>query len=93
MVRHYLIKGRVQGVGFRWYVHARRRRWACAAGCATRRAATWKWWLLANRSDLPAATPVLAEARAEVVSIDIEQRDSIPAEAETLGPFQIEGAW
>jgi acylphosphatase len=93
MVRHYLIKGRVQGVGFRWYVH----REAAAFGL--------KGWVR-NTDDghvevVAAGEPeVLAELQAALHKgsrgsrVDaVIAHDLADSEAESLGLFQIEGAW
>ncbi|HEV2279056.1 MAG TPA: acylphosphatase [Acidobacteriaceae bacterium] len=93
MVRHYLVKGRVQGVGFRWFVH----REAGALGLSG--------WVR-NTEDghvevLAAGEPdTLANLRAALrkgsrgsrvdALIEHELDDK---EGEGLGPFRIEGAW
>ena len=93
MVRHYLIKGRVQGVGFRWFVH----REAAALEL--------KGWVR-NTDDghvevVAVGEPeVLAElqtalrkgSRGSRVDTVIEH-DLAENEAGSLRSFQIEGAW
>jgi len=93
MVRHYLIKGRVQGVGFRWFVH----REAAALEL--------KGWVR-NTDDghvevVAAGEPeVLAELQAALHKgsrgsrVDaVIEHDLVESEAASLGSFQIEGAW
>lgn len=93
MVRHYLIKGRVQGVGFRWFVH----REAAALGL--------KGWVR-NTEDghvevVAAGEPEqLAELEATLHKgsrgsrVDtVISHDLAETEAASLGSFQIEGAW
>jgi acylphosphatase len=93
MVRHYIVKGRVQGVGFRWYVH----REAAALDL--------RGWVR-NTEDghvevVAAGTPdelvALHDAlkkgsRGSRVDAVIEH-ELDESEAKDLGPFQIEGAW
>ncbi len=93
MVRYFLIKGRVQGVGFRWFVH----REAAALGL--------RGWVRNTESghvEVVAAGPEEDLAELDRVlhrgsrgsRVDrVEQRDLAPSEGENLGPFQIEGAW
>jgi len=93
MVRHYLVKGRVQGVGFRWFVH--------------REAAALQLhgWV---RNTEDGHVEVLAAGQAEELSelakalrqgsrgsrVDsIIEHELDESEAANLGPFQIEGAW
>jgi acylphosphatase len=93
MVRYYLVKGRVQGVGFRWFVH----REAAAIGL--------HGWV---RNTESGQVEVVASGDADQLRqleaalrkgsrgsrVDaVEQRDLDPAEGEALGPFEIEGAW
>ncbi len=93
MVRHYLIKGRVQGVGFRWYVH----REAGALGL--------RGWV---RNTEDGHVEVLAAGEPDDLSalrlaLDRGSRGSRvdqigehllnDSEDTDLGPFQIEGAW
>jgi acylphosphatase len=93
MVRHYLVKGRVQGVGFRWFVH--------------REAAllSLKGWV---RNTEDGHVEVVA-AGDESVLADLEaalhkgsrgsrvdaviSHELAESEGDSLGPFQIEGAW
>jgi len=93
MVHQYIVKGRVQGVGFRWYVQRK----AAALGL--------RGWV---RNTSGGDVEVLAAGSEELLSqlhkklqngsrgsrvdrIEIEHR---PAEdAEKLQAFEIEGAW
>ena len=93
MVVHYLVKGRVQGVGFRWFVH----REAAELGL--------RGWVR-NTDDgdveiVAAGDPAdLAELKSLVrkgsrgsrVDGMIEE-ELVESEGEKLGPFEIEGAW
>lgn len=93
MVRYYSVKGRVQGVGFRWFVH----REAAALGL--------KGWVRNTedgRVEVMAAGDAdkLADLRASLERgsrgsrVDgIDERDVDEKEAEGLKSFQIEGAW
>ena len=93
MVCHYLVKGRVQGVGFRWFVH--------------REAAALELngWV---RNTEDGHVEVMASGDAEsldelkqalrrgsrgsrVDAVIVNELDA--KESEGLGPFQIEGAW
>jgi acylphosphatase len=92
-VRHFLVKGRVQGVGFRWYVHGQAaeiglRGWVknTEDGCVEAVAA--------------GAAEQLAELREAIrrgsrgSRVDaVLEHELEAAEAEKLGPFEIEGAW
>jgi acylphosphatase len=93
MVVHFLIRGRVQGVGFRWFVHRE------AAELELR---GWVRNTDAGEVEIVAAgdAEAIEDLRVELrkgsrgsrvdAVIEHELED---AEAESLGAFQIEGAW
>lgn len=93
MVRHYLVSGRVQGVGFRWFVH----REAAELGL--------RGWV---RNLQSGEVECVAEgSEAQLADLEAQLRkgsrgsrvdrllihDVDDAEGEKLGPFVIEGAW
>lgn len=93
MVCHYMVRGRVQGVGFRWFVH----REAADLGL--------RGWVR-NTDDgcveaLVAGDPEEVEQLSQAIRkgsrgsrVDgVAQHVLDEAEGAALGPFQIEGAW
>ena len=93
MVRHYFVKGRVQGVGFRWHVH----REAGARGLRG-----WVRNTDAGEVEIMAAgsTEKLDELRVVLQQgsrgsrVDaVEEKEMDEGMAEGLESFRIEGAW
>jgi len=93
MVIHFLIRGRVQGVGFRWFVH----REAAELGLRG-----WVRNTDAGEVEVVAAgdTEAIEDLRFELrrgsrgSRVDaVIEHELVEAEAESLGAFEIEGAW
>ena len=93
MVQHTLVKGRVQGVGFRWFVH----REAAEIGLDG-------WVRNTDSGDVEIVASGTEEQLAELRQalekgsrgsrVDrIVQHPLADTEAAGLGPFKIEGAW
>lgn len=93
MVCHFLVKGRVQGVGFRWFVH----REAAALGLSGWVRNTEDGHVEVVAAGDPAALAELAQALhrgsrgSRVDSVVRHELD--PKEGEGLESFRIEGAW
>ncbi len=92
-VRHYLVRGRVQGVGFRWFVH----REAAELGLRG-------WVRNTDSGEVEIVAAGDAEAMAELNDalhkgsrgsrVDAVIEHALKDEEGTgLGPFEIEGAW
>lgn len=93
MVYHYLVKGRVQGVGFRWFVH--REAAALELNGWVRNTEDGHVEVLAAGD--PQSLTELARAlrrgsRGSRVDAIIEH-ELDAKEGDNLGPFRIEGAW
>lgn len=93
MVRHFLVKGRVQGVGFRWFVH----REAEPLGLRGWVRNTEDGHVEVVAAGDPAQLQSLAEAlrrgsRGSRVD-DVLIHELNEQEGENLGSFHIEGAW
>ena len=93
MVLHFLVRGRVQGVGFRWFVHRE---------AAELDLQGWVRNTDAGDVEIVASGEAgdLADLRAELNKgsrgsrVDqVIEHELDPTEAAALGPFQIEGAW
>jgi len=93
MVVHFLIRGRVQGVGFRWFVH----REAAELGLRG-----WVKNTDAGDVEIVAAgdAAAIGDLREELHKgsrgsrVDaVIEHELTEAEGEALGPFEIEGAW
>jgi acylphosphatase len=93
MVCHYLVKGRVQGVGFRWFVHQE------AAEIGLR-----GWVRNTDQGHVEIVAAGKPEALAELKDalrkgsrgsrVDaVEEQELVESEGAQLGPFEIEGAW
>lgn len=93
MVRYYIVKGRVQGVGFRWFVH----REAGALGLKgwVRNTDVGEVEVLASGADDKLAELRSALERGSRGSrVDaIQENEMDEAMAAGLESFQIEGAW
>lgn len=93
MVCHYLVKGRVQGVGFRWFVQ----REASEIGLKGWVRNTVEGDVEVVAAGAPEDLAELKEAlrkgsRGSRVDAVIEH-ELAESEATNLGPFEIEGAW
>jgi acylphosphatase len=93
MVRHYLVRGRVQGVGFRWFVH----REAAALELHGWVRNTEDGHVEVVAAGTPEQLTELSNAlhkgsRGSRVDA-VDEHELQEAEAATLGAFQIEGAW
>ncbi len=93
LVRHYCVEGRVQGVGFRWFVHRE------AAGLKLRgwvrntQSGAVEVMAAGTREQLDQLRAVL-EQGSRGSRVDHVAEEELPGhEADALGTFTIEGAW
>jgi acylphosphatase len=93
MVRYYLVKGRVQGVGFRWFVHREAAALDLRGWVRNTESGHVEVVASGDEDTLKRLEAQLARGSRGSRVDRIERRDLDPSEADDLGPFQIEGAW
>lgn len=93
MVRHYLVKGRVQGVGFRWFVHREAAPLDLRGWVRNTEDGHVEVVAAGDHDSLAELAAALRKgSRGSRVDAVVEH-DLDDKEAESLGPFRIEGAW
>ena len=93
MVRHYLVLGRVQGVGFRWFVHREASELGLLGWVRNTDDGAVEIVVSGPETDLAELHRAIARGpRGSRVDQVIEHRLD-DSEAASLAPFQIEGAW
>ncbi|MFL6428512.1 MAG: acylphosphatase [Acidobacteriaceae bacterium] len=93
MVRYYLVKGRVQGVGFRWFVHREAATLGLRGWVRNTESGHVEVVAMGEESELKRLQGLLAKGSRGSRVDAIEQRDLDPSEGKDLGAFEIEGAW
>jgi acylphosphatase len=93
MVHHYLIKGRVQGVGFRWFVHREAAALNLLGWVRNTEDGHVEVVAAGDDKDLAELTKAMHKGSrgSRVDAVTVQQLAE--SEAEGLGPFHIEGAW
>ena len=93
MVNHYLIKGRVQGVGFRWFVHREAAALDLRGWVRNTEDGHVEVVAAGDEKDLAELTKAMHQGSrgSRVDAVLVQQLAE--SEAEGLGPFHIEGAW
>jgi len=93
MIRHYLVKGRVQGVGFRWFVHREAAALKLRGWVRNTEDGHVEVVAAGEPEDLAALRSALDRgSRGSRVDIVLEHLLD-DSEDKDLGTFQIEGAW
>ena len=91
--QHFLIRGRVQGVGFRWFVHREAAELELRGWVKNTDAGDVEVVASGPDEDLAELTRALHKGSRGSRVDQVIIHNLAESEAETLGPFQIEGAW
>ena len=93
MVLHFLIRGRVQGVGFRWFVHREASELGLRGWVRNTDEGHVEIVAMGTQEDLAELKTALHKgSRGSRVDAVLEH-ELAESEGANLGPFEIEGAW
>jgi acylphosphatase len=93
MVRYYVVKGRVQGVGFRWLVHREAGLRGLKGWVRNAEGGEVEVMVAGNPEQLAELRAVLERGSRGSRVDAVQETDMDEAMAEGLESFQIEGAW
>jgi acylphosphatase len=93
MVHHYLIKGRVQGVGFRWFVHREAAELNLRGWVRNTEDGHVEVLAAGDEHNLAELHKAMHKGSRGSRVDAVLQQELAETEAEGLGPFHIEGAW
>jgi acylphosphatase len=93
MVCHYIVKGRVQGVGFRWFVQREAHEIGLRGWVRNTAGGDVEVLAAGNEEQISKLRAALARGSRGSRVDGIEQRSRPENEAEGLQAFEIEGAW
>lgn len=93
MVIHFLVRGRVQGVGFRWFVHREAAALELHGSVRNTDAGDVEVVASGPEDDLAELRTALRKGSRGSRVDQVIEHELADSEAAALGPFQIEGAW
>jgi acylphosphatase len=93
MVRHYIVKGRVQGVGFRWLVHREAGARELKGWVRNTDQGEVELMVAGSEEKLDELRAVLERGSRGSRVDAVHEKDMDEAMAEGLESFRIEGAW
>jgi len=93
MVLHFLIRGRVQGVGFRWFVHREAAELGLRGWVRNTDSGEVEVLAAGDKESLDDLRVELRKGSRGSRVDTITEHELAESEAAALGEFQIEGAW
>jgi acylphosphatase len=93
MVRHYRVRGRVQGVGFRWFVHREAAELGLHGWVKNTDSGEVELVAAGESKDIAELESALRKGSRGSRVDSVLAHDLVDSEADGLGPFIIEGAW